>query len=183
MARVQTPPPARVIVSIIYSSIDALADSLKLLEKQFGRVQCETLEIAYTGGRYTEEMGHNLLRRFYSFHRLFDRDRLPAIKATCNKIERQFGDQVDDFTFRTVNIDPGVLCPDNIVMASHREYNHRVYLGDGVFGELTLVWAKGRFVRLPWTNMDFCQPEAIDFFERVRGTLETVDTLHEANIG
>ena len=182
MARFQTPPPGRVVVSIIYSSIDALADALRQLERQFGRVVCETLEIPYSGNKYAEEMGHNLQRRFYSFNRQFDRDKLPSIKTSCDRIERQFGDRVDDYTFRTVNIDPGMLTPDNLIMASHREYNHRLYLGEGTFGELTLVWAKGRFVRLPWTGPDFCQQEAIDFFERVRDMFEPQDCLQETEL-
>lgn len=174
MARVQKPPKARLVVSIIYSSMDALADSLKLLEKQFGHVQCETLEIEYADQAYTEEMGESLLRRFYSFEKPVERDKLPDIKAVCHKIEKQFGDMVDDYPFRTVNIDPGLMTPENVVMASHREFNNRVYLSNGVFAELVLVFSRGRYVRLPWTNMDFCQGEAIEFFMRVRQSFDMV---------
>jgi hypothetical protein len=179
MARIQRPPKGRLIVSIIYNSLDGLADALKLLEKQFGRVQCETMELTYTSDRYAEEMGTGLQRRFYSFERLVERDRLPEIKAVCHKVENQFGDMVHDYAFRTVNIDPGVLTPENLVMASHREYNHRIYLRDGVFAELALVYSRGRFVRLPWTVVDFCQGEAIEFFLRVRQSFEMVEEPSE----
>jgi hypothetical protein len=175
MARIQKPPKGRLIVSIIYNSMDGLADALKALEKQFGRVQCETMEIEYTGGKYLEEMGDQLQRRFYSFEKEIERDKLPEVKNACHKIEKQFGDMVHDYAFRTVNIDPGVMTTENVVMASHREYNHRVYLGKGVFAELELVYSRGRFVRLPWTELDFCQGEAIEFFLRVRESFETVD--------
>lgn len=155
--------------------MDGLADALKALEKQFGRIQCETMEIEYSGTEYSEEMGDQLLRRFYSFEKMTDRDRLPEAKAACFKIEKQFGDMVHDYAFRTVNIDPCIMTPENVVMASHREYNHRVYLGQGVFAELVLVYSRGRFVRLPWTNKDFCQGEAIEFFVRVRDSFEMVE--------
>ncbi|MCP4685320.1 MAG: DUF4416 family protein [bacterium] len=183
MARKQTPPPGRLIVSIIYSSIDAVADSLKLLERQFGRVQYETIEMPYTSEAYSEEMGDKLQRRFFSFEKPVERDRLPQIKAACLKIEKQFGDHVDDFTFRTVNLDPGILTPDNLVMASTREYNHRVYLGEGVFAELVLVFAKGRFVRMPWTIADFYHGEAIDFFLRVRESFELMGESTQSQAG
>jgi hypothetical protein len=160
--------------------MDALADALDALEKQFGRVQCETMEIGYTGSEYAEEMGDQLQRRFYSFEKLVERDKLPEIKALCHKVEKQFGDVVHDYAFRTVNLDPGVMTPENVVMASHREYNHRIYLGGGVFGELTLVYSRGRYVRLPWTNLDFCQGEAIEFFLRVRESFEVVESPCEA---
>ncbi len=175
MARIQKPPKGRLIVSIIYSSWDGLADALKMLERQFGRIDCETMEIPYGGNQYAEEMGHNLQRRFYSFDRLVERDCLPDAKATCAKIERRLGDLVGDFAFRTVNIDPGVATTENVIMASHREFNHRVYLTDGVFAELTLVYAKNRFVRLPWTDLDFCQKEALEFFHRVRQSFELLE--------
>jgi hypothetical protein len=183
MARVQKPPKGRLVVSIIYSSLDALADSLKLLEKQFGRVQCETMEIDYTDDQYAEEMGENLLRRFYSFEKMIKRDRLPTIKALCAKLEKQFGDIIHDHPFRTVNIDPGLMTPENVVMASHRELNHRVYLDQGVFAELALVYSRGRFVRLPWTHPDFCEGEAIEFFLRVRDSFETIQEALELKAG
>ena len=170
MARVQNPPPGRLIVSVIYNSVDGLADCLRQLEKQFGRVQYETLEIECTADGYSEEMGQQLSRRFFSFEKLVDRESLPDIKAACHKIERQLGDQVDDYTFRTVNVDPGILTPINLIMSSHREYGHRLYLGKGVFAEVTLIYARGRFTRLPWTNGDFCDEEAVRLFTESRST-------------
>jgi hypothetical protein len=71
-----------------------------------------------------------------------------------------------------VNIDPGILLPDNLIMASGHERKHRLYLGRGVFGELTLIYSSGRFCRLPWTHPDFCHPEAIDLLDRVRESFE-----------
>lgn len=176
MDRVQIPPPGRLIISIITSSMDGLADSLTALERRFGRVECETIEIECAKAeQYREEMGDRLQRRFYSFERPMARQSLTNAKAICRKIESGFSDRVEEYIFRSVNIDPGILSPGNLVMASNREYNHRIYLGDGVFGELTLVWARGQFVRLPWTNPDFCSDEAIEFFRRVWSCFDLID--------
>jgi hypothetical protein len=176
MARPQKPNPGRLIVSVVHSSRDALADALRQLERRFGRVQCETIDIPHVGGKeYTEEMGDSLARRFFSFERMVQRDSLIEIKTACHKIESQLGDQVHDYTFRTVNIDPGIMTPDNVVMACHREYNHRVYISDGVFAEIVLIWSRGQFCRLPWTNPDFCHDEAIEFFLRVRNSFELLE--------
>jgi len=180
MARIQKPPPGRLVVSIIYSSMDALADAVKALEKRFGRVQYETLEIPCAeADDYREEMGDDLLRRFYSFETEVARDSLPALKAACYKIEPKFSDTVDDYHFRTVNIDPGIMTPSALVMASHKEYNHRVYLRDGVYAEIALIFAHDKFCRLPWTIPDFCADEAIDFFERVRSSFEIIQPAEE----
>lgn len=173
MARIQKAAPGRLIVSVVHASRDALADALRQLEKRFGRVQCETLDISHSNGEdYREEMGDTLQRRFFSFERLVERDTLVEIKEACHRIEAQLGDHVHDYTFRTVNIDPGIMSPANLVMASHREFNNRVYLGNGVFAEVALIWARGQFCRLPWTNPDFLHDEAIDFFIRVRASFD-----------
>ncbi|NOY88933.1 MAG: DUF4416 family protein [FCB group bacterium] len=181
MARIQKPPPGRLIVSVIYSSMDALADAVNVLEKRFGRVQFETLEIpCYEADVYREEMGDNLLRRLFSFEKNTPRDMLPELKNICHKIEPQFADVVDDYSFRTVNIDPGILTPSNLVMASHKEYNHRIYLKDGVYAEIALIFSRGQFRRLPWTNPDFCNEEAINFFQRVRQSFEILEATQES---
>jgi hypothetical protein len=149
--------------------VDALADSLSRLERRFGPVQFETMDLPCSEEkRYVEEMGANLMRRFFSFEQLVPRDSLPALKKTCTKIESMYADHVEGHFFRTVNVDPGILTPDNLVMATHHEYNHRIYLSDGVFAEMQLVHSRGQFVRLPWTGADYCHEEAIEFFLRVR---------------
>lgn len=180
MARIQKPPAGRLVISVIHSSLDALADALKALEKRFGRVQCETEGAdCHEADMYREEMGYHLQRRFFSFDRPVWRDSLPDLKATCHKIEAQFADRVrDDYFFRTVNLDPGVLSPINLVMASHRELGHRIYLKDGVFAELALVYSRGQFVRLPWTSEDYVTPQAIEFFTSVR---QSFDLLYAQN--
>jgi hypothetical protein len=68
-------------------------------------------------------------------------------------------------------------------MASTREYNHRIYLSDGVFADLVLVFAKGRFVRMPWTISDYYHGEAIDFFLRVRASFELVSESAQPQAG
>jgi hypothetical protein len=181
MARIQKPAQGRLIISTIYSSMDALADSLKAVERRFGRVQFETIEIETSAAdEYREEMGDNLMRRFFSFERPVSRDALVELKAVCHKIEPMFADNVGDFVFRTVNIDPGILTPDNLVMASHREFNHRLYLRDGVFAEVALIYSRGRFMRLPWTNPDFYDNEAVEFLKRVRDSFELVEQDDQA---
>jgi hypothetical protein len=173
MADITRPTPGRLIVSVVYGQIDALADCLRKLERTFGRVQFETEDIPFTGEfRHREEMGANLQRRFFSFEQMIDRDRITDTKKACRRIEQQFADQVDDFYFRAVNVDPGIMTPDNVLMVSYRETHYRIYLGRGVFGQLELVYSRGRFVALPWTNEDYCHENAVEFFNRVRESLD-----------
>lgn len=178
MARIQKPPAGRLVVSIIYAYIDAVADALRHLERRYGDVLGETVEIPVNESEtefYREEMGAPLLRRFFSFEKPIPRDSLADVKRWTHKLENQFADRVDDYTFRAVNLDPGVLTPYNLVMAGHREFNHRIYLAEGVFGEMTLIYARGQFRRLPWTNPDYCDPEAVSLYERTRQSFELIE--------
>jgi hypothetical protein len=176
MARIQKASPGRLVISIVHSSRDALADALTQLERRFGRVQCETIDIPHANGEeYREEMGDSLQRRFFSFENLIQRDSLVEVKEFCHRVESQLGDHIHDYTFRTVNVDPMLVTPANLVLASHREFNHRIYLGSGVFGEVCLIWSRGKYCRLPWTDPDFCHDEAIDFFVRVRSSFDVAE--------
>ncbi|MEA3296806.1 MAG: DUF4416 family protein [candidate division Zixibacteria bacterium] len=178
MPHLKEPLPGRLIVSVIYSSIDALSDSLSMLERRFGKVQYETSEIASSEAeRYREEMGEGLVRRFFSFEEPVKRSVLCEIKMTCRKIEPCFADNAGGVLFRTINIDPGIMTPDNIVMASIHETRHKVYIGNSIFAEIVLIYANGRFVRLPWTSPDFCYDQAIDLFERVRDGFELCEQI------
>lgn len=176
MPQLQPPQPGRLVISVAYNSMDALADCLKRLEKEFGTVQYETIDIPFTGeARHLEEMGSPLSRRFFSFEKMVARDKLADYKFACRKVEAQFADQVDETLFRTVNIDPCIMTPDNVTAASSHEMNHRVYLTRGVYAHIELIWSHERFVQLPWTNPDFTHDEAVDFFLRVREAFSLVE--------
>lgn len=178
MVRMQEPEPGRLIISTIYSSVDALADTLRRLERRFGRVENETSgQKCNCREVYHEEMGNDLKIRFFSFEKPVPRSDLPEIKTMCRKIESNFSDHIEDYMFRTVNIDPGIMTRDNLIMAAARDLKQRVYLSDGVFAELTLIYSKGCFNRLPWTHADFCTEEAEDFFRHVRDSLEIVAAI------
>ena len=175
MLRVQEQPPGKLVASVITSSRDALADCVAALERRFGRVECETGEIpCQRASALREEMGDSLLRHFFSFEQPVKRGNLPEIKMSCGKIEQRFADHLDDFHFRTVKVDPGILTPDNLVMASCHELNHRIYLSRGVFAEMVLIYSQGCFMRLPWTDPDFCHKEVIDLASRVRSEFTLV---------
>jgi hypothetical protein len=162
-------------MSIISSSRDALADALIPLEHRFGKVLGETDEFPCSrADDYREEMGENIRRRLFGFEPLVARGSLPEVKQACLKIEARFGDRVDDFLFRTVNLDPGLLTPEKLVMAYGVDRAHRIYLGQGVHAETALIYSRGRFTRLPWTDADLCHPESIAFLERVRDEFDLI---------
>ena len=72
---------------------------------------------------------------------------------------------------RQLNIDPGLITPSNLILSTTKGYAHRIYLGMGVYAEVTLIAGNKGYYTLPWTYPDYKDPENIDFFNKARRKL------------
>lgn len=113
---------------------------------------------------YSRQMGAPLWRHFFSFEPLADPDFLVEAKIRANLLERRWMGSHS----RRVNLDPGYIHPARLVLASCKDFAHRIYLGRGIYGEVTLLWRRGRWEALPWTFPDFAGGAYFEFFARVR---------------
>jgi len=113
---------------------------------------------------YEPEFGNSLKRIFMSFTELVSQDTLPEIKHATDRLEQEFCKEGK----RQVNIDPGILTAERLVLATSKNYSHRIYLGRGVYADLTLIYRKGSFRPLPWTYPDYASQEVIEFWNGVR---------------
>ncbi|OGP72500.1 MAG: hypothetical protein A2W09_07705, partial [Deltaproteobacteria bacterium RBG_16_50_11] len=86
---------------------------------------------------YREEMGGPLFRHFITFERLISRALLSEIKQTTNRLEGKFANAQGN---RRLNIDPGYLCLEHVILATTKSYTHRPYLKDGIYADLTLIY-------------------------------------------
>lgn len=116
---------------------------------------------------YQAEMGADLKRQFIFFGRPITADGLAEIKCWTNAIERALA--VADR--RRVNLDPGYLAPSKLVLATTKDFSHRIYLRDGIYAEVTLQFRAGSFQPLPWTYPDYRTPAAIALFNAARERL------------
>jgi hypothetical protein len=93
---------------------------------------------------------------------------LPDIKLRTNEIETSLlGDGK-----RRVNIDPGLLSQERFVLATGKNFTHRVYLRAGIHADLTLVYQKGAYSPLPWTYPDYREPEFLHYLKVLRKKLK-----------
>lgn len=176
MGRIKKPLPGKLILSVIYSSLGPMHDAVKEIEKKYGMVEFETDEIDFIHTTYyREEMGDNLKRKFFAFEKMVERDKLADIKIWTNKLEEKYGEKVDDYVFRRINLDPGILSLANLALATTKDFYHRIYLRDGIFCEITLVYEKKKFKSFPWTYPDYTEPEVIGFLNEVRGTMKAME--------
>jgi hypothetical protein len=165
MGEVREPQTVKVFIGILTALPSALAELRDSLEERLGPVDCKSqlLEFAYTD-YYEPEMGTGLKRMFFGFGRLASPDALVDLKLFTNRMEQTLAINGK----RTVNIDPGYLAAARVVLASTKDFAHRLYLGKGIYGEVTLMYQKKDFQALPWTYPDYRSEAYLQFFRELR---------------
>ena len=113
---------------------------------------------------YTPEMGKPLFRRLLVFKELVAQMDLARIKRTTNELEQTHAVNGK----RCVNIDPGYLLLERFVLATGKNYSHRIYIGRGIYADLTLIFQQGTYRPLPWTYPDYADTQMISFLRQVR---------------
>ena len=152
MLQTTTPAKAKLIIGFIYKDNKYFLESAALLKKKFGAIDYTSKEINFNfTDYYAKEMGQNLKRKFISFKRLIKPGKLANIKLFCIGIEKKLarGNK------RMINIDPGYLNQSRLILASTKDFSHRIYLKKGAYAEITLIYTKKRFKDLEWTFPDY----------------------------
>jgi hypothetical protein len=120
-------------------------------------------------------MGSVLWRRMMAFKPLVDPGRLAAVKIATNALEGRW----TEAGRRRVNLDPGILSRERFVLATGKNFSHRIYLSEGIWADLTLVFRHGGFETLPWTYPDYAAPQMRALLatirEKYRVDLKTAD--------
>ncbi|MBU0633530.1 MAG: DUF4416 family protein [Candidatus Omnitrophica bacterium] len=141
----------------------------KILIQKFGGIDFENPVLDFNFTDYYElEMGGNLKRQFLSFKRQILPDKVASIKIYTNSLEKRFSAAGGR---RRVNIDPGYLTLSKLVLATTKDYQHRIYLGKGIFAEVTLRFKDKSFREWEWTYPDYRSREYIDIFNYIRNNL------------
>ncbi len=163
------PEPALLLVSILGREDERLLAVISELEACFGQLDCLTPRLPFDFSPYYErEMGCPLWRRLAVFGEPFHRQRLPAVKNLTNELEHQLADSSGQ---RTVNLDPGYLAIEHLVLATTKKSYHRPYLGEGIYADLTLIYQHGGYQALPWTYPDYGSEYYTGFFADLRRKL------------
>lgn len=159
------PRPAKLLVGFFLARQTLAEAVIAHLEDLYGPVDLVSPWLAFDYTDYYErEMGRPLYRRLVAFKDLIDQERLPDIKHQTNALEAAW---VRDGR-RRVNIDPGYLLLERLVLATGKNFSHRIYLRRGIYADLTLIYRKGRFESLPWTYPDYGDARLQDFLFKVR---------------
>jgi hypothetical protein len=169
VAQAIEPPPVKLVIGLILAHEAPIAALRRQLEASYGQIDLETDLFPFEATRYYEgEMGPRLQRMFLSFERLIAPETLAAIKRETNAVEQIYAKPDGPRGRRRVNLDPGYVDLAKLVLATTKDRQHRLYLGHGIYAEVTLRFTGGRFIAWEWTYPDYRTPVYLAFFEAVR---------------
>lgn len=116
---------------------------------------------------YSKEMGEGLARIFLLSATPFPRETLLSSKLQALHWEAHWSEEGK----RTVNVDTGFLSSENFLLATTKNYSHRVYLGQNIFADLTYDFHQGELRPFPWTYPDYLDSQKKEFFSWGRSFL------------
>ncbi len=166
MGKPKEPEPAKLFMSLIALEKDIFRQGWNDLCSTFGESDTisEIFPFDFTD-YYTQEMGKPLFRHFITFERLISISTLPDIKHATNGLEEKY---MTPNGSRQINIDPGYICLEHVILATTKGYTHRPYLRDGIYADLTLIYRNKSFQPLEWTYPDYQKEKVITLFNQFR---------------
>lgn len=161
-----TATPVKLFIGMFSSEVLLFEKIKDILEGTYGPVELESPLWPWDHtDYYAEEMGQGLKRKFIFFEQLIHPGIMADVKLIAVDLERDF---LNEKGGRRVNIDPGYLDAARVALVSTDDYAHRVYIGKGIYGEITLVFSGGEYRILPSTYPDFQKSAYHDLFKKAR---------------
>jgi hypothetical protein len=165
MGQAKPPKPVKLIVSAFAPGDALLQEARAALEAEWGKTDfnSDLLPFDHTS-YYAREFGAGLVRRIWAFETLVDPGELAAYKLRTNELEQRWA--VDGR--RQINLDVGYVSMAKLVLATTKNHGHRLYVGQGIYAEVTLQYRDGAYRAWPWTYPDYATPEYGALFQEIR---------------
>jgi hypothetical protein len=164
MAALGKPQPVKLVMGVIYSDDADLEAAASMLEGELGGIDMRSAPFDFDITDYYEsEMGPGLKRVFLSFKDLIDPGVIVDIKLTAVRLERDMSREGR----RAVNLDPGYLDYNKLVLVSGKFLAQKIYLAKGVYADPTIYYDKG-WKEYEWAFPDFRSGRYSGFFDEVR---------------
>jgi len=165
MSRPAEPASVLLIMGVLHTARLTQAEIIARVEQEFGPTQAVSTPFPFDCTTYyDDEMGRGLSRWFCTFQNCVAPCDLAAIKLRTNALEQLWA----QLGQRRVNLDPGLLTPHSLILATGKDFSHRIYLRDGIYAEVTLIVRGGNLDVLPWTYADYRLPSVRAFFDAER---------------
>jgi uncharacterized protein DUF4416 len=166
MGVVQYPAQVKLFCGLLIAPAVSQNDVEDVLQQHFGAIMLRSQGFPFRQtSYYTREMGEGLTRLYVAFAPLINIPELMVVKHTTNRLEGRWSVGPAQ---RRVNLDPGYLDLGKVVLATTKNHAHRLYIGAGIYAEVTLRYRQKRFQAWEWTYPDYQLPMALDFFNQLR---------------
>lgn len=173
MGKLREVEPAALIAGITFAGNEVPESAIIALENEFGPLEFMSEAFVFDmTDYYTAEMGKHLHKVFYCFKHPIDPIALTDIKIKTNEIELRYAEGDNENPMRTLNIDPGYVTLSKLILASTKDYSHRIYIGKKIYAETTLRFAGGSFEAIDTTYPDYQTPIVMNFLNRAREYLK-----------
>ena len=161
--------PAALLLAVISRYEEALAWTVERATAAWGPVALRSDSFAFDETDYYETtMGPGLKKTFLAFERLADPAAVADWKFLTNAWEDEYAALGRHAEPRPLNLDPGYITPAKLVLASTKDHAHRIYLGRGMYAEITLFYRGGVWRSHEWTFPDYRRADYQAFFTTVR---------------
>ncbi len=168
MVQMKRPEPVKLILGMISAEESLFTQVEERITQRWGKIDFRSPILLFQGTDYYEkEMGANLKRKFLSFESLIDPGEIIQVKLFTNRLEQEF--LYPHLSRRRLNLDPGYISLSKLVLTSTKNFEHRIYLGRGIYAEITLKYKRGRgFQPGEVTYPDYRRTEYLDIFNHLR---------------
>jgi hypothetical protein len=172
MWAIEKPRPVKLIVGVLAADEHCLEAARRNVIETFGQADLVSQTWLFDmTGYYAKQAGPAILRQFVSIDKLIDPGQLSAIKHKANQIEQNLAESLATQWPRPINLDPGYIEPSKLVLASTKNFAHRVYIGEGIWAEVTLTYSRGLWTSYSFTFPDFKSGRYNEFLNKVRSRL------------
>ena len=172
MGDTQAAKPVAMMAAVFSRHETALAWARTRLEQQFGAISLSSDPFPFVQTDYYDKsMGEGIQKQFHLLEGLRDGADLADWKLLSNQWEQEFAEQGGYPEHRPLNIDPGYVTEAKLVLATTKDRDHRIYLRDNIYAEVTLYYHGKQWCTRPWTYPDYTIPIAIDFLNQSRERL------------
>ncbi|MCF7903074.1 MAG: DUF4416 family protein [Candidatus Marinimicrobia bacterium] len=161
--------PVKPFGAIMATSEEMLETARAELERLFGPVEIQTsiFPVDEFTKYYRPEMGGGLVKQFLAFQGTMSVADMNQAKFETTHIEDKFCVNGK----RTINLDPGYLTLDKLVLYTTKNFTHRIFIERGLFAEITLTYTRNGWRTHSWTYPDYQTDAALAFFTRMRQSL------------
>lgn len=175
MGQIQGHPPVLMIVAVISRHDHAHQWAQEKLIEVLGPVAKSSEFFEFTETSFYEaSMGAGLTKRFLAFEHLSDPEILAELKRKTNGLEMEYASSFDHEEERPLNLDPGYITEAKLILATTKDRDHRIYLGGGIFAEVTLHYKRSGWSKSRWTYPNYQRTDFHEFFTLCREHLRSI---------